>query len=120
VPTLIHSVLRWSSRAAIVVALCVLLVQPPAATSMPTREHAPVAQADEPNPSPRGDTPYEFPGMSGEREDPAAPIQITRPVRTVVRESSPAWVVIVSVVALLGAGFALIRIRSLHGRLAAR
>jgi hypothetical protein len=122
VPTITHSRLRWSSRAAVLAALCVALVLPATATSMPTREHVPAAQVGEPNPGPRGDTPFEFPGMSGARDYQPAPIEIVRPMRT-VRESNPAWRMLLPaaalLVALVGTGYTVIRTRSLERRLPA-
>ena len=122
-PTITKSRLRWSSRAAVLAAVCVALVLPPVATSMPTREHAPAAQVAEPSHWPRGDTPFEFPGMSGARPYQPAPIEIVRPVRTVVREGNSAWRALLPaaalLVALIGTGYAVIHTRSLERRLAA-
>jgi hypothetical protein len=66
-----------------------------------------------------GDTPSDHPGMSrAPKDDPPATIQVVRPERTIVRNANQALPTLLAGLALLvalgGAGFALVRTRSLQ------
>jgi hypothetical protein len=66
-----------------------------------------------------GDTPSDHPGMSrAPKDDPPATIQVVRPERTIVRNANQALPTLLAGLALLvalgGAGFVLVRTRSLQ------